>query len=140
MKLLIALVAFASLAVGQSAPEPDIADIFYRLEGERLVQLERQGAATQTGAHGFIVMTMKSSAEFPGGKSPVRFKAGEPLTFIVRSAIPIGSIDPNTIYHLRRLVGKRLVNRIQGVRLLRNGLRHSALMVSSYEAVAPRSG
>ena len=107
MKLLIALVAFASLAVGQSAPEPDIADIFYRLEGERLVQLERQGAATQTGAHGFIVMTMKSSAEFPGGKSPVRFKAGEPLTFIVRSAIPIGSIDPNTIYHLRRLVAKK---------------------------------
>jgi len=35
---------------------------------------------------------------------------------------------------------KRLVNRIQGVRLLRNGLRHSPLMVSSYEAVAPRSG
>jgi hypothetical protein len=35
---------------------------------------------------------------------------------------------------------KRLVNRIQGVRLLRNGLRHPLLMVSSYEAVAPRSG
>jgi hypothetical protein len=41
---------------------------------------------------------------------------------------------------LRRDIRKRLVNRIQGVRLLRNGLRHSALMVSSYEAVAPRSG
>jgi hypothetical protein len=27
--------------------------------------------------------------------------------------------------------GKRLVNRIQGVRLLRNGLRHPPLMVSS---------
>ncbi len=84
-----------------------MADIFYRLDGERLISLERQGAATQTGAHGFIVMSMKSAAEFPGGKSPIRFNAGEPLTFIVRSAIPIGAMDPNTIYHFRRLVAKK---------------------------------
>jgi hypothetical protein len=101
--------AFAAMVAGQSVPEPDMADIFYRLDGDKLVSLERQGSATQTGAHGFIVMSMKSAAEFPGAKSPIRFKAGQPLTFIVRSAVPIGTIDPNTIFHFRKLVEKKKV-------------------------------
>jgi hypothetical protein len=101
------VLGLSAMLLAQSVAEPEIADVFYRLDGEKLVQLERQGSATQTGAHGFIVMSMKSVAEFPGAKSPVRFKAGEPITFIVRSPIPIGSMDPNTIFHFRKLVEKR---------------------------------
>lgn len=104
-RLALALMALSVFA--QAPPEPDMADIFYRLDGDKLISLERQGSATQTGAHGFIVMSMKSAAEFQGGRSPIRFKAGQSLTFIVRSAIPIGSMDPNTIFHFRKLVEKK---------------------------------
>jgi len=107
MRLLVAHLAVAIFACGQSVPEPDMADIFYRVDGDKLVPLERQAAAIQSGAHGFIVMSMKSAAEFPGGKSPVRFKSGEPLTFVVRSIFPVGAIDPNTIYYLRKLNEKK---------------------------------
>jgi hypothetical protein len=104
MKLLVGLFSLAALA--QSLPEPDIADVFYRLEGEKLVSLERQSAAIKSGAHGFIIVGMKSAQEFPGAKSPIRFKAGEPLTFIVRSAIPPTMMDPATIFFMRALKPK----------------------------------
>jgi hypothetical protein len=87
--------------------EPEMADIFYRLDGDRLISLERQAAAIHTGAHGYIVYTMKSASEFPGAKSPVRFKSGGHLDLIVRSAIPVSAVDPNTIYCLRKLNAKK---------------------------------
>jgi chromosome partitioning protein len=62
--------------------------------------------------------------------------AGASYLFI-DTAPSIGSVNAELFAAADR---KRLVNRIQGVRLLRNGLRHSPLMVSSYEAAAPRSG
>jgi hypothetical protein len=37
----------------------------------------------------------------------VRFKAGELLTFVVRSPVPVSTVDPNTIYLLRRLGTKK---------------------------------
>jgi hypothetical protein len=102
---LLALISVA--AVAQSVSEPDIADVFYRLGAGKLVSLERQSAAVKTGAHGFIVVGMKSAQELPGVKSPIRFKAGDPLTFIVRSAVSMGMVDPGTIYFLRALAPKK---------------------------------
>jgi hypothetical protein len=52
-------------------------------------------------------MSMKSASVFPGAKSPIRFKGGGPFTFIVRSMLPVGSVDPNTVYYLRRLDQKK---------------------------------
>lgn len=93
--------------VAQQPPEPDMADIFYRLDNGSLVPLERQAAAIKGGAHGFIVMSMKTASEFPGAKSPVRFNSGEKLDFIVRSVMPVSAIDPNTIFCLRKLKPKK---------------------------------
>jgi hypothetical protein len=90
-----------------AAPEPEMADIFYRLDGAKLVPLERQAASIHSGAHGFIVYGMKSASEFPGAKSPARFKSGGHFDLIVRSAIPVSAIDPNTIYCLRKLNSKK---------------------------------
>jgi hypothetical protein len=106
MKLLATvLLAFACFA--QTTLEPEIADIFFRLDQNKLVPLERQSAAIRGGAHGFIVMSMKSTSEFPGAKSPVRFKSGEPVDFVVRSVFRLSAGDPNTIYCLRKLNGKK---------------------------------
>ena len=106
MKSLLLMVLALSGLAQTAVPEPDIADIFYRLEGDKLVALERQAASLQGKAHGFIIMTMKTTSEFPGAKSSIRFKSGH-LDLIVRSAIPISAVDPNTIYCLRRLNPKK---------------------------------
>ena len=97
---------FGLACLAQTLPEPEMADIFYRLDGNKLVPLERQAAAIHGGAHGFIVMGMKTSSEFPGAKSPVRFSGGH-IDFVVRSVIPLTAIDPNTIYCLRKLNPKK---------------------------------
>ena len=52
-------------------------------------------------------MSMKTVSEFPGAKSPIRFKSGEHLDLIVRSVIPVSAFDPNTIYCLRKLNPKK---------------------------------
>jgi hypothetical protein len=104
--LMMSMLAVACFA--QAVPsEPEMADIFYRLDQDKLIPLERQSAAMHTGAHGFIVMSMKSSSEFPGAKSPIRFKSGESLAFVVRSVVPTFAVDPNTFYCLRKLVSKK---------------------------------
>ena len=87
--------------------EPDTAEVFYGLENSKLVPLERQTATIHGKASGFIVMSMKSSSEFPGGKSPIRFRSGEPLDFVVRSVLALSAVDPNTLYSLRRLDEKK---------------------------------
>ena len=87
--------------------EPDTSEVFYRLENSKLISLERQTATIHGKASGFIVMRMKSVSEFPGGKSPVRFHSGEPLDFVVRSALALSAVDPNTFYSLRHLDAKK---------------------------------
>ena len=87
--------------------EPDTAEVFYRLEDSKLIPLERQTATIHGKASGFIVMSMKSVSEFPGGKSPIRFRSGEPLDFVVRSAFALSAVDPNTFYSLRHLDAKK---------------------------------
>jgi hypothetical protein len=105
---LFTMMVLAVTCVAQSAiPEPEMADIFYRLDGDKLIPLERQAAAIHANAHGFIVMSMKTASEFPGARSPVRFKSGGHLDLIVRSVIPVSVIDPNTIYCLRKLNPKK---------------------------------
>lgn len=107
MKVLAIL--FLTLAcVAQSASlEPDIADIFYRLDGDRLVALERQAPTIRSGAHGLVVMSAKTVAEFPGPKSSVRFTKEPHFELVVRSIVPTSAFDPNTIYGLRRLEQKK---------------------------------
>src|ERR1035438_506537 len=101
------VIALTSAAQQTPPPEPEMADVFYRLDGDKLIPLERQAAAIHGSAHGFIVMSMKSASEFPGSKSPVRFRSGGHLDLIVRSAIPTSAIDPNVIFALRKLNSKK---------------------------------
>jgi hypothetical protein len=99
--------AALSCAAQGAAPEPEIADTFYRLDNQALVPLERQTAAMKSSTRGFIVMSLKSAQEVPGAKSPVRFKSGQSLTFVVRSLLPPANLDPNTVYVLRKLTPRR---------------------------------
>ena len=107
MKLCVALMLALTCVAQSAAPEPEIADIFYRLDGNKLISLERQAASIHGSAHGFIVMSMKTASEFPGAKSPVRFKREQHFELIVRSIVPVSAVDPNTIYCLRRLNPKK---------------------------------
>ena len=52
-------------------------------------------------------MGMKDSSEITGGRSRVRFAAGQPIEFVVRSAFAVAGIDPNTFYALRLLHNKK---------------------------------
>jgi hypothetical protein len=108
--LAVAFSVLAGLIFSQNTvetpPEPEMADIFYRLDSGKLIPLERQAAAIHGGAHGFMVMGMKVASEFPGSKSPVRFNSAH-LDLIVRSIVPVTSVDPNTIYCLRKLNSKK---------------------------------
>ncbi len=107
MRLLatLVIVTLCSLAdVAQETPsEPEFADVFFRLDAGKLVPLERQTATIQGKASGFIVMSMKSSWEIPGTKSPVRFRSDQPLEFVVRSLLTQSAIDPSTFYFLHKL-------------------------------------
>jgi hypothetical protein len=99
-------VALACLAQTDT-PEPEMADIFYRLDQGTLVPLERQAPATRSNAHGFFVMNLTTVSEYPGAKSPVRFKSGERFYFVVRTVVPVFAVDPNTIYALRKLDARK---------------------------------
>jgi hypothetical protein len=111
MKLLttLLLVALCSLTgpAQSTLPEPEFADAFFRLDADRLIPLERQTGYIQAKASGFIVMSMKSSFEFPGAKSPVRFRSDQSLDFVVRSPLAPSAVDPSTVYFLRRMNSKK---------------------------------
>ena len=111
----VALIAalFAMTCWAQAvAPEPEFSDMFYRLDGEKLVTLERQNSTMRGGASGFVYMKMKLSADFPGAKSPIRFQSGV-LALIVR---PLGggyaAGDPNSMYYLRKLEQRKNARRL----------------------------
>ncbi len=112
--LLIALALTGSL--GAQTPEPEYNDVFYRLENGKLLPLERQAPRGIKGsAHSFlVVITVKGYAVLQGGRSPVRFHAGEPLEFIVHSQLQsILGTDPATMYVLRRLNSHRKTRDIE---------------------------
>ena len=87
----------------KSVSEPEFADVFYRLDAGTLQPLERQNLTYKGKASGFMVMNMKTVSEFPGGRSTVRFKGGQQLDFVVRTAFAPSAVDPNSVYCLRKL-------------------------------------
>lgn len=91
----------------KSVSEPEFADVFFRVDAGTLLPLERQNLTFKGKARGFMVMNMKTVSEFPGGKSPVRFKAGQPLDFVVRTLLAPSAVDPNTTYCLRKVDAKK---------------------------------
>lgn len=106
--LLVGLMFCALVAVAQeTVAEPEFADAFFRLDSGKLVPLERQTAAIQGKASGFIVMSMKASWEIPGTKSSVRFRSDQPLDFVVRSPLVQSAVNPSTFYFLRKLNRKK---------------------------------
>ena len=109
MTILLGLVFLCAMAAvaQEDKPEPEFADVFFRLDAGKLVPLERQTAVIQGHASGFMVMNMKTSSEFPGAKSPVIFVSGQPLDFVVRSVLAKSTVDPNTMYVLRKLNNKK---------------------------------
>jgi hypothetical protein len=108
MSVIVALAAAGAVGLAQEVPpEPEFANVFFRLDAGKLVPLERQTAAVQGKASGFIVMSMKAASEFPGAKSPIRFDAGKALDFVVRSPFASSTVDPDTLYTLRKLSGKK---------------------------------
>ena len=100
---------FCSLALRAQQPvtEPEFSDVFVSLDAGKLIPLERQTAVMHAGGGGFIVASSKAAYEFPGDKSPVRFHSGQALEFVVRTAFASSGVDPNTLYVLRKLNGKK---------------------------------
>jgi len=98
--------ALLSVACIAQAPEPDFSDVFYRLDGEKLIPLERQTGTTKHDMGGFIYVKTRTTAEFSGTKSPVRFTSG-PLAFMVRAMPYSVESDPNATYVLRKLEQKK---------------------------------
>src|ERR1035441_3950704 len=88
---------------GKSVSEPEFNEVFYRLDAGKLMPLEHQNTGTTHVSMGF---SMKGTIEIPGGKSPVRFRAGERLEFVVRSGVSAAQ-DPSSAYHLRVLSIKK---------------------------------
>jgi hypothetical protein len=106
-----------SAAIATAGPaEPEFLNTFFRLDDGRLVALERQTGAARTKLTGYIVVrvSMQTTSQFDGGKSPVRFSARPNMDFVVRSPLP-SSIDPETVYSLRRLGGNRKHREMIGV-------------------------
>jgi hypothetical protein len=106
------VVLLATTCLAQAvAPEPEFADVFYRLDGDKLIALERQTPTTKGGGGGFVFVSVKVAAEFAGAKSSIRFTS-VPLTFAVRT-MPYGAMgDPNATYILRKLEQKKSTRRL----------------------------
>ena len=69
-----------------SVKEPEYIGVFFYLNPTdgKLIPLERQNTQMRTGAGGFWSVSATTTAEVDGEKSPVRFKQGENLDFIVK--------------------------------------------------------
>jgi hypothetical protein len=100
---LVLLFALAAPQLDTSPPEPEAAEIFYAFRAGKLFPLERQTPVWKHHAVGFMVLNTRSVREFAGAASPVRFNAEERLEFVVRSGLKLDTMDPNTIYCVRKL-------------------------------------
>jgi hypothetical protein len=106
--MLSAVLCIITASQGQTpVREPEFAEVFFRLQNGALGELERQPVEMKGGAHGFIAYSVKVTSRLPGGKSAVRFKAGEALAFVVRSPLAAGAADPAARYCLRKLDAKK---------------------------------
>jgi hypothetical protein len=109
--VVVAVIAATCLVAKSQQPEPEFSGVFYSLDGQTLNQLEHQNAAIHGSGGGFIVAGMKANYELDGAKSPVRYKSGESLTFVVKTPLAT-SIDPSTIFILRKLESKKKTREI----------------------------
>jgi hypothetical protein len=100
MKIVVAFLAASALA---QIAEPEFSGVFFGIASDKLIPLERQTATVHAGLKFGGFGGMKAASQFKPGKSPVRFKARNPIAFIVRSGIAGSTVDPNTIYVLRAL-------------------------------------
>ncbi len=94
---------YLTVVAQQPASEPSTDNVFMALASGKLIPLEHQNAVLHAGGGGFMVAKSKASYEIPGPKSSVRFHAGQPMDFIVRSPLGASGIDPSTFYTLRKL-------------------------------------
>jgi len=103
-------VLISSLVVGaaqQPVPEPEFAEVFVALDSGKLIPLERQTASVQGSGGGFMVASSKAAYVVAGNKSPVRFHSGQALDFVVRTAVASTTVDPGTLYVLRKMDSKK---------------------------------
>jgi len=103
---LLMLTAFSLLPLaGQEAKkvqEPEYIGIVFSLDTTgALLPLERQQPIVQTKVKAFGYGGAKSSTVFKGAKSPVRFKAGQDIQFVVR--LSAGGMEPNSFVKLYSL-------------------------------------
>jgi hypothetical protein len=92
--------------------EPEASEVFYGLNAGQLLPLEREVAVVRGRAGGFIAIKVKGTLEFRGGRSPVRFRSGVPLKFVIRPTASTPAVDPFTAYCLRSLDSKKKVREI----------------------------
>ncbi len=92
----------SGLLTAQSPSEPEFIDVFYRLDGGKLVSLERQSS---TMVHSLV--GVKFSSLIAESKSPVRFRSGESIEFVVRGSVLSSYGDPGQIYGMRKLTSKK---------------------------------
>jgi len=124
---LLALVSFAGAAAAQQKPipEPEFDEVFLALaeDSSALLALEPQEAIFKTKG-GLLSFSSSVTNEFRGGKSPVRFKAGPPLAFVVSvNTQLLGRVDPNSIlalYRLKSEKSKRSLTLVKGSQLSGN--------------------
>jgi len=87
----------------QDVSEPEFPDVFYRLDAGKLLPLERQSSvAVVQGLTG-----VKFNALIPDSKSPIRFRAGQSIDFVVRGSALTAYMDPGQLYGMRRLTSKK---------------------------------
>jgi hypothetical protein len=94
--LLVATVAFAQEVI----IEPSKVNVFYRLGGGELTQLEQQTTSGTQLRHGFMSAKVAGTTDIPGGHSLVRFQSGA-LEFVVATGG-----DP-AVYSLRKADTKK---------------------------------
>jgi hypothetical protein len=79
--------------------EPELDDVFFRVDGERLIALEQELPETVIRG-GLDVLVLQGRA------SSVRFRAGD-LTFVVRSEYDVSKVDATAFYKLHELTTPR---------------------------------
>jgi hypothetical protein len=94
--------AVAGAQEAKKVQEPEYIGVVFSLNSEgTLFPLERQQPNIQTKVKAFGYGGAQSSSVFKGSRSPVRFKAGQDIEFIVRLNLP--GIEPDTLIELNVL-------------------------------------
>lgn len=104
LRLLVIVLGFGSavFAQEQARPEPEYSNAFYSYDAAspKLLNLERQRATAKGKAKALGYGGIKMTLDIPGAASPVRFPAGQKLSFVFKAS---ASIDPQTLVEVIRL-------------------------------------